>query len=238
MREWKKEKNSKRVVWSYQCWLEWEQNLELLLVYCSTIFTTTLSYLEHKNCNIKGKSCPIWFLDCPFVANVHMISNRKTFILNPCQLSFKSEKVYFAQIYRPIFRQNKPNTVCAFSMTKNERFGLVFTKTWSINSGTCYTSIKQSNTQLQNVEKELQTFEFPAFCSTTWAILPTHKWRNYWIFKRVVIKMFKLVSLWSSKFEQKACVLSNVNSVKNNGLIWTIAIPFRKRNKKFSAISL
>jgi hypothetical protein len=45
--------------------------------------------------------------------------------------------------------------------------------------------------------------------------------------------MFKLVSLWSSKFEQKACVLSNVNWVKNNGLNWTIAVPFRKRNKIF-----
>jgi hypothetical protein len=36
-----------------------EPRILFLLVYCSTIFTTTLSYLEHKNCNIKGKSCPI-----------------------------------------------------------------------------------------------------------------------------------------------------------------------------------
>ncbi len=40
-----------------------------------------------------------------------------------------------ARIYRPSFRENKPKTRW-FSITKDERFGLVFTKTGSINSGT------------------------------------------------------------------------------------------------------
>jgi hypothetical protein len=35
---------------------------------------------------------------------------------------------------RPSFRKNKPK--CSYLMTQNERFGLVFTKTGSINSGT------------------------------------------------------------------------------------------------------
>jgi hypothetical protein len=32
-----------------------------------------------------------------FVANVHMISNRKTFVLNHAQLGFKFEKFYLSQ---------------------------------------------------------------------------------------------------------------------------------------------
>jgi hypothetical protein len=36
-----------------------------------------------------------------------------------------------ARIYRPSFRQNKPKR--SFSVIENERFGLVFAKTRSIN---------------------------------------------------------------------------------------------------------
>ncbi len=38
------------------------------------------------------------------------------------------------RIYRPSFCENKSKSL--FSMSENERFGLVFTKTGSINSGT------------------------------------------------------------------------------------------------------
>jgi hypothetical protein len=39
-----------------------------------------------------------------------------------------------ARNYRASFRENEPKTLVF--MTENERFGLVFVKTWSINSGT------------------------------------------------------------------------------------------------------
>ncbi len=38
-----------------------------------------------------------------------------------------------ARIYRPSFHENEPK--CSFSVIGNERFGLVFVKTGSINSG-------------------------------------------------------------------------------------------------------
>jgi hypothetical protein len=39
------------------------------------------------------------------------------------------------EIIDPVFAKTSPK--CSFCMTENERFGLVFVKTGSINSGTC-----------------------------------------------------------------------------------------------------
>jgi hypothetical protein len=57
------------------------------------VFTRLLLYhLHHQNIFIKKKQFN--FLIFLFGAKFHMISKRKTFILNPSQFSFKPEKVY------------------------------------------------------------------------------------------------------------------------------------------------
>jgi hypothetical protein len=53
--------------------------------YCSTIFIIKIFSIKKKQFN---------FLIVLIGAKFHMISNRKTFILNPSQFSFKPEKVY------------------------------------------------------------------------------------------------------------------------------------------------
>ncbi len=47
----------------------------------------------------------------------------------------------YARNYRPCFRENQPKR--CFLLSENERFGLVFVKTGSINSGTGSGSISQ-----------------------------------------------------------------------------------------------
>ncbi len=44
-------------------------------------------------------------------------------------------KILVPEIIDPVFAKTSPK--CSFCMTENERFGLVFAKTGSINSGTC-----------------------------------------------------------------------------------------------------
>ncbi len=59
------------------------------------------------------------------------ISKPKTAIISNGMLCTNTTS---ARIYRPSFRENKPETL-VFN-EKNERIGLVFAKTGSINSGT------------------------------------------------------------------------------------------------------
>ena len=63
-----------------------------------------------------------------------------------------------------------------------------------------HAQFKQNNYKRWKAGWEPWTYGLPAFYSTIWATLTVFTWRNCWIFKLVVTKMFKLVSLWTLEF--------------------------------------
>ena len=66
-------------------------------------------------------------------------------------------------------------------------------KVYLLHSG--HINRETHNSKMWGVRWETWTFGSPVFCSTTWANLTMLCERNCWIFKLVVIIMFKLVSL-------------------------------------------
>ena len=65
--------------------------------HCSTNFTITFSYNQVLFFLVDVSHAHSDLLIPLFVANVHMISNRKTFVLNHAQLGFKFEKFYLSK---------------------------------------------------------------------------------------------------------------------------------------------